>query len=172
MSNLTAGLTYGRGRLCDKLRTRNRRPKTGNSRVSVQVFNPHDQAPVFLKTVATKREPLASDELDRIRLATVVSPDGKAILTSGVNLEPPRPPDDGRQMAVGLWELCMSITSRTKMGGWGKRSYRDRGFYTYPWWPLLSLCECCDVTEREVTKPKAGYSDWRPVNREERMLDD
>jgi hypothetical protein len=63
VSNLTAGFVYGRGRLCDGVLRTGDRCKAGNSPISIQVFNPHDQTPVLLETIATEREPLASNEL-------------------------------------------------------------------------------------------------------------
>ena len=67
--NLTVGFTYGRGRLRDRsLRTRNR-CKGGNSHIAIQVLDPHDQTPVFLKTIATERKPLACNELGKIESA-------------------------------------------------------------------------------------------------------
>jgi hypothetical protein len=62
--NLTPGLGYGRGRLCDTvLTTGDNFGNGGHSRIAIRIPNPHRQAPVFSDAVATKRKPSASNKL-------------------------------------------------------------------------------------------------------------
>jgi len=59
------------------------------------MFSPHNQTPVFLNAITTKRKPLVSSKLDGIgSVADRVS--GEATFTSGVILEPACPLDEGR----------------------------------------------------------------------------
>ena len=64
MLNLTAGFVYGRKRLCSEtISTRNRHREGADLPIPVRVSFPHDQAPIFLKTIAAKWEPSVDDEL-------------------------------------------------------------------------------------------------------------
>ena len=93
--NLTAGFTYGRGRLRDMALTiRANFEERKHSRIAIRVLSPDRQTSIFLDTVATKRKLPAGNKLPVVRSGSSGSILVK--LTSEAILEPARPPDEGR----------------------------------------------------------------------------
>ena len=78
-------------------RARNQCWEPRDSHVQILVSSPHDQTSVFLNAIAAKWKPLANGKLEGIgSIVEVVY--HTVTLTSGVILEPPCPPDEGRQI--------------------------------------------------------------------------
>ena len=78
-------------------RARNQRWELRDSHIQILVSSPHDQTSVLLDAIAAEWKPLANGKLGKVGSADEGTRHA-AMLTSGVILEPPCPPDEGRQM--------------------------------------------------------------------------